>query len=463
MSRRLVLLAEIEKEKAQIVGGSVPVRLAQYRKEAPFVILNYELALRDLRCISELRPDLLILDEAQRIKNWRAQTARAVKDIQTRFAFVLSGTPLQNRLDDLYSIMQVVDQRVLGPLWMFNERYIERELGKSRILGYQSLGELRKRLSPCLLRREKEDVSLQLPERIDSRRAVALTEIQKELMEEAMAKAARLMSISERRPLTLEEEQRLFMAMQSARMACNAAGLVDKETEGSPKLDELQELIRELCLERGRKTVVFSEWETFGRMAAQRAEALGIGFVRLHGGVPAHKRGDLIAKFRDDPDCKLFFSTDAGGVGLNLQFASTVINLDVPWNPAVLDQRIGRVHRHGQREPVHVVMVVSEGSFEHGLEMVLAKKRALFSAAMTAALRTMGLSEDLDTAELPPPRLLYEILVPQGKLTLEQAAQISRAEGLAQAYSQSTVAVPSALLSMVLSDAESLLSRLAQV
>ncbi|MFN7950617.1 MAG: helicase-related protein [bacterium] len=180
--------------------------------------------------------------------------------------------------------------------------------------------------------------------------------------------------------------------MQTARMSCNAAGLVDKRTDGSPKLDELQRMIEDVCVTAGRKAVVFTEWESFQRMAAERAAALDIGYVRLHGGVPTAKRGALIERFRDDPDCQLFFSTDAGGVGLNLQWADTVINLDLPWNPAVLDQRIARVHRHGQKNPVHVLLLVAEDSFETRLESVIRGKRELFEAVILpdSAVETMG-------------------------------------------------------------------------
>jgi len=367
-----------------VVGGGAARRLQQYQEGAAFTLVNYELVLRDGQGLAELRPDLLILDEAQRIRNWRTKTAEAVKALSCRFAFVLTGTPLQNRLDDLYSVLQVVDRRVLGPLWAYNEQFVQRGEGQGRIEGYRNLGELRRRLAPVVLRREKEEVRIQLPERITSRLGLELTPRQRELMQEGVDRAARLVATARKRPLSPDEHQRLMMAMQHARLACNAAGLVDKQTVGSPKLDEFEQLIADLCLERGRKVVVFSEWEKFCALAAERAERLGLGHVRLHGGVPTEKRGALIERFRDDSDCKLFFSTDAGGVGLNLQFASTVINLELPWNPAVLDQRIGRVHRHGQKETVHVLLLVTEDSFEAAIERSLLSKRSLFGAALRA-------------------------------------------------------------------------------
>ncbi len=126
-------------------------------------------------------------------------------------------------------------------------------------------------------------------------------------------------------------------------------------------------------------------------MAAEVCERLGVGHVRLHGGVPSGARGRLIDQFREDPECRVFLSTDAGGVGLNLQAASHVVNLDLPWNPAVLAQRIARVHRLGQREAVNVVLLVSEGSFEERMEGTLDGKRALFAAAVGDDQETVAL------------------------------------------------------------------------
>ncbi|MBI5487030.1 MAG: DEAD/DEAH box helicase [Deltaproteobacteria bacterium] len=368
---------------AVVVQGGRAERRQAYERRAPFTIVNYELLLHGLDLVTLLEPDLLIVDEAQRIKNWRTITAARIKSVATRFAFVLTGTPLENRLDDLYSILQLVSPLVLGPLWAFNEQFMVREPGKIRPTGYKNLGELRRRLRPAMLRRDRGEVLTQLPERIDARFAVPLWPEQVELMAEHEQQAAKIAARGKKRPLRPEELKQLSGHLQMARMACNAASLLDpKARKGSPKLDEFASVVEDVCVDGGRKAVVFSQFEVFQRMAAAVADRLGVGYVRLHGGVPTHKRGALIERFRDDPECKLFFSTDAGGVGLNLQFASTVINLEYPWNPAVLEQRIGRVHRLGQKEPVHVILMVAEKSTETKIEQVLAGKRGLFEAAI---------------------------------------------------------------------------------
>ncbi len=406
-------IAKFTGAQAQVVQGPVAERAVQYRKGPGFYVINYELVLRDLPLINEsLGPDLLILDEAQRIKNWRTKVASAVKRVPARYAFVLTGTPLENRLEDLYSLMQVVDHRVLGPLWRYLvDFHITDERGK--VLGYRNLSELRRRLAPVMLRRDRGLVRDQLPERIEQRLDLALTPKQQGIHDDAVYNAARLAQIMKRRPLTPVEQNRMMAALQQARMACDAAGLVDKETEGSPKLDELEAILDELCRLSGLKAVVFSQWERMTEMVEQRVRRLGLGCVRLHGGVPSASRGALVDRFREDDAVQVFISTDAGGVGLNLQCASVLVNLDIPWNPAVLDQRIARIHRLGQSQRVQVILLVAAESYEERVLGLVQGKRVLFdnvvdpeaSEDVVGVSRRLAevLAEDLaETAEAKP-------------------------------------------------------------
>jgi hypothetical protein len=379
--REIERFAGLGADRVQVIRGPAEVRRRAYADPREVLITSYELARIDEREIVTLAPDLLILDEAQRIKNWRTRTADAVKHVQSRHAFVLTGTPLENRLDDLYSLMQVVDPHLFGPLWRFNDDFTEID-ERGKVLGYKNLDVLRRRLEGVMLRRRKDDVLLDLPAQLVNRMTVPMTPAQTAIHEDSEYQVSMLLGRLKKRPLTPQEEKRLFRAFQRMRMSCDAAGLADKETEGSPKLDELAGLLDEICVQGGHKVVVFSEWERMQWMAATVCEKLGIGHVRLHGGVPSDSRSRLIDRFFADPDCKVFLSTDAGGVGLNLQVASHLVNLDLPWNPAVLAQRIARVHRLGQKGAVNVVLLVSEGSFEERLETTLDAKRALFAAAV---------------------------------------------------------------------------------
>ncbi len=372
---------EIEKFSgfsSQIIQGGPQKRQAQYHQDKTFFIINYELVMRDLTLINTLlKPDLMILDEAQRIKNWRTKVASSIKLIQSTYAFVLTGTPLENRLEDLYSLMQVVNQDVLGPLWRYLSDYHITD-DKGKVLGYRNLTELRERISPFMLRRNRSIVSDQLPGRTTLRLDVPMTTQQLDLHDSALAAAAKLASIAKTRPLTPSESNRMMAALQQARMACDAAGLVDKQTKGSPKLKELKTLITEQCIDNGVKMVVFSQWRGMTTLVEEMLRAMNVGFVHLHGGVPTAKRGGLMDQFKDNDAISVFISTDAGGSGLNLQSASILVNLDIPWNPAVLEQRNARIHRLGQSNKVQIILMIAEDSYEQRVYQLVNNKQALF-------------------------------------------------------------------------------------
>src|SRR5437588_2808493 len=154
--------------------------------------------------------------------------------------------------------------------------------------------------------------------------------------------------------LSEADQRRLMIAQQRMRMACDNSYLVDHMSDQGVKADEAMTLLGEMYEQPGTKVVIFSQWLRMHELLVRRFKERQWDHVLFHGGVPGTKRKDLVDRFRDDPNCRAFLSTDAGGTGLNLQHATAVFNLDLPWNPAVLEQRIGRVHRIGQRQPVRV-------------------------------------------------------------------------------------------------------------
>ena len=375
----------------QVIEGNPIQRRQLYRDLQFFNIINYELVRFDEEEIMRREFDLVILDEAQRIKNWRTQTADKVKRLRSPYAFVLTGTPLENRLDELYSVFQFIDPTILGPLWRFNERYYETERrpsGSYKVLGYKHLDELRRRIGPYVMRRVREDVLLDLPERVDSNFFVEMTDPQWTAYGEYEHRVAQLMARARRRPLSPEEHQILLGCLVKMRLICNALALHDPEIKPqdrektAPKLRELREILGEEVASNGHKAIVFSQWTRMLALTEPVLEGLKLGWVKLTGDVPSKKRGALIEQFFEDPKCKVFLATDAGGVGLNLQAASMVVNLDLPWNPAVLAQRIARAHRHGQPHTVHVVNLIAQGTIEERMLDTLAAKRAVFDAAL---------------------------------------------------------------------------------
>jgi superfamily II DNA/RNA helicase len=172
------------------------------------------------------------------------------------------------------------------------------------------------------------------------------------------------------------------MGLQNMRMSCDSTYLLDASTNFGFKTAEGTAQLEELFEDGSVKAVIFSQWLRMHELLVQQFNERKWGHVFFHGGVPGNKRKDLVDRFRDDPKCRVFLATDAGGVGLNLQFASVIINMDLPWNPAVLEQRIGRVHRLGQKRSVQVINFVARGTIEEGMLNVLKFKKSLFAGVL---------------------------------------------------------------------------------
>jgi SNF2 family DNA or RNA helicase len=212
----------------QLIAGAIAERSAQYSNDCFFTVCNYEQVIRDLQSIDRAAWDLIILDEGQRIKNWESKTSRIVKCLRSRFALVLTGTPLENRLDDLFSVVQFVDDRRLGPGFrFFNRHRIVDEKGK--VLGYKNLGELRETLKPILLRRTRDSVKLELPPR--SVEIVRITPTAEQLTAHASHMQI-VASITRKKFITEMDLLRLQKALLMCRMLANSTFLADKKAPG---------------------------------------------------------------------------------------------------------------------------------------------------------------------------------------------------------------------------------------
>ena len=376
---------EIEKfssRSAQVVEGPIIRRRDIFREESFFKIINYDVIHRDHEVVQDWEPDIIILDEAQRIKNWKTRTAKSVKRLRSEFAFVLTGTPLENRLEELHSIIEFVDRFRLGPMFRFLDNHQEvDEAGK--VVGYRALDRIGETLKPILVRRTKGEVLDQLPERLDKYFFVEMTPQQMTHHEENQEIVARIVSKWRRYKFLSEVDQRvLTCALQRMRMACDSTYLLDRETNHGVKAGEIVTLFDEIFEDADSKVVVFSQWLRMHDLLIAEVGKKKWKHVMFYGGVPSGKRGELIRRFNEDPECRIFFTTDAGGTGLNLQSANAVINVDMPWNPAVLEQRIGRVHRLGQHQPVRVVNFVAQGTIEHGMLSLLDFKKSMFAGVL---------------------------------------------------------------------------------
>lgn len=375
-------IAQFTDLPAQVIHGRRQDRLHQYRQPAFFNLVNYEQIRYDGDDIQRLlAPEIIILDEAQRIKNWQTKTADAVKRLSSPYAFVLTGTPLENRIDEIYSIAQVVDPHLFGPLFRFNRDFHELD-EKGRPVGYKNLDAIHRRLRPVLLRRRKADVEDELPECTVNTYFVPMHEEQRARYEEYSAQVARLTQAARRRPLSPEEFQRLQQQLACMRMLCDTPYILDQDCRISPKLEELGRILDDQLAGPDNKIIVFSEWTRMLDLVREHVEKAGIGYALHTGKVPQERRRREINRFKQDPACRLLLSSDAGATGLNLQAANVVINLDLPWNPARLEQRIARAWRKHQQRHVSVINLVCEDSIEHRILHLLDQKRSLAESAL---------------------------------------------------------------------------------
>lgn len=372
-------IKKFSQKSCQLILGKAEERALQYDNEKFFTICNYEQVLRDIEFIEEISFDLIILDEGQRIKNWETQTSRIVKGLSSRFALVLTGTPLENRLDDLYSIVEFVDDRRLGPPFrFFNRHRIVDDNGK--VLGFRHLDEIRDKLGPVMLRRTRASVLDDLPPRTTEIIRVTPTEEQRDIHGGNMRILSQILG---KKYLTEMDLLRLRKLLLMCRLVANSTFLVTKQPPGySSKLEALDNLLYELAGEHDRKIVLFSEWTTMLGLIEPLLEKNGLSYVRLDGSVPQKKRQGIVDAFQNDPSCRVFITTNAGATGLNLQAANTVINVDLPWNPAVLEQRIARAHRMGQTSPVQVFLLVTDETIEDNILGTLSAKNELSLAAL---------------------------------------------------------------------------------
>ena len=415
---------EIEKfteEEAVVVSGRPEEREALYREsQAYFLILNYETVLRDRRAINHSDPDFIILDEAQRIKNFETATARSIKQLRKKHALVITGTPIENRLVDLFSIMDFLDPYFLAPLWEFSYQHCFFDHDqKNKITGYYNLQSLKERLQPILLRRTKREVIEELPNLTQIDIPVALHPDQAEMH---AGFAAGISAILRKKFITPYDMNRLMMLLNQMRMVCNSTFLIDQETNVSPKLEELRDILLEKLdlKESDRKVLIFSEWVRMHGLIGKLLREIGIPFVELNGKVPVAKRQALVDKFNSDPTVKVFLSTEAGGAGLNLQVADTVINFELPWNPAKKNQRIGRIDRLGQEaDQLTVINLITRDSIEMRLATGLMLKQNLFESV----LDTDVYSDMVDFSEQGRAQFLKELTSIIGEMTEGRAVE----------------------------------------
>jgi hypothetical protein len=432
-----------------VVDGSPNERKALYEssKSALFII-NYEQLIRDLESIKAWAPDLVVLDEAQRIKNWATKTALSVKGLSPPYRLVLTGTPMENRIDELASVVEWVDDMALEPKWRLSSLHAIHADGKREVTGVRNLETLRERLRPCMLRRVRQDVLEQLPSRTDTRIPIEMTPEQMGAHDELIQPIIALIQRAKLRPLTQVEFLRLMSLLTTQRIISNGLAQLDFEEVwpairprkpeesvlkglSSPKLLEIRQLIRQLVLEQGRKVVVFSQWRRMLTLAHWAvSDLLAEGGLRagfFTGAEGQKRRTQNIVEFHDDPAMRILFASDAGGVGLNLQHASNcVINMELPWNPAVLEQRIGRIYRLGQKQPIDVFNLVCEEGIESRIASLVGSKQAFFKGLFDG--ESDSVQFDQSSSFLSKVERIYDNVAPSGGAPAEGVEELEDEE-----------------------------------
>ncbi len=346
-------------------------RAAVLREAGPgdVLVTSYGLATRDAEQLTAVRFSTLVLDEAQAIKNALTRRARAVRDLDADFRVALTGTPVENHLGELWSLMRIVAPGLFGSWDQFRERYaapIERDRDPERSAA------LARALRPFLLRRAKADVAPELPPRTEIARFVDLSPGERRLYDDArrVALAAIASGEGDARFILLAALTRL------RRLACHPRLLDDASTVPSSKLATLLEIVAELR-ETGHRALVFSQFTTHLALVREALSREKITYEYLDGSTPSEERTRRIASFQAGRADLFLISLKAGGTGLNLTAADYVIHLDPWWNPAVEDQATDRAHRIGQANAVTVIRLIMRGTIEETVLAMHGEKRAL--------------------------------------------------------------------------------------
>jgi SNF2 family DNA or RNA helicase len=347
----------------------------QHLGDYDLVLTTYGLAHRDLAQLKQCQFDCLILDEAQHIKNKDAKTARAVRHIPADMRLCLSGTPLENHLGELWSLMDFALPGLLG-----NHDHFTRHTRKpiERDNDEVQSAALAKRVAPFMLRRNKEEVAAELTEKTEITQLLELEGPQRRLYESIRVSMEKKVRALIQQKGVAKSHIEFLDALMKLRQACIAPQLVKlpqaQKVKHSAKLLWLENNLPEL-VEDGRRILIFSQFTQMLALIEDQLNEQGISYLKLTG--RTKKRQPLIEAFQRCEVPIFLISLKAGGAGLNLTAADTVIHVDPWWNPAVENQATDRAHRIGQDKPVFVYKLIAKGSVEEKIQQLQSHKQSL--------------------------------------------------------------------------------------
>jgi SNF2 family DNA or RNA helicase len=359
-----------------------------YDTEADVILTSYAILRNDLKKFQEEEWSVVVLDEAQAIKNPRSQTAQAAFQLRARFRVALTGTPIENRLEELWSQMHFLCPGFLSGIKNFRKQY---EVPIAN--GNQGVAKrLRERIKPFVLRRLKKDVAKELPPRTNMTLYCTLKDEERSLYDAVRAATYESMvrALEEGKKFSVMSALEALLRMRQA--SCHSGLLPGQTAETSSKVELLIERLLELTA-AGHKALVFSQWTQLLNRIEPHLKSNNISFVRLDGSTK--NRGDIVDRFQADDGPSIFLaSLKAGGTGLNLTAADHVFLMDPWWNPAVEDQAADRAHRIGQDKPVNVYRIVSENTVEEKVLKLQDRKRLIADAALNNAAQASAVTKE---------------------------------------------------------------------
>ncbi|QQR91686.1 MAG: DEAD/DEAH box helicase family protein [Myxococcales bacterium] len=371
-------------------------KLKKEAKEADIVITSYALLRRDEEFLEELKLDYAILDEAQHIKNPMSATSRAAKKLHSKRRLAMTGTPIENRLSEIWSIFDFVSPGLLGDLKTFEEKFakpIDRGDEEAAL-------KLRSVIHPFVMRRTKSEVAKDLPAKIEQEIVVPLAEEQSRLYKQILGEIRKsVLSEVEKKGVNKAQIQILAALTRLRQVACDPRLLKltgDWEHDESGKLAALREIVSN-AVSGGHRVLVFSQFVEMLKLIRAALDEDGVSYEYLDGSTK--DRQERVERFNEDDSIPVFLvSLKAGGTGLNLTGADTVVHFDPWWNPAVEDQATDRAHRIGQTRVVNVYRLIASNTVEEKILELSAKKRELVSNVLSTEGSPMkGLTKaDLD-------------------------------------------------------------------
>ena len=362
--------------------------------QAQVIITSYGLLRQDIEVYEKMEFDTMILDEAQNIKNPKSDTAIAAKKIKARVKFALTGTPLENSIYELWSIVDFIMPGYLGSFQTFKEMYPITDLEETSYMN------LKRQIDPFILRRKKKDVLKDLPEKLENKVYVELNEAQKELYLSELEKAQKEIQKIEEDQTVSQNQFFILSLLTRLRQICIDPSLIfDDYHGGSSKFDTLLPILEEM-IQNQHKILLFSQFPSVLKNLMPHLDAHHIRYLYLDGSTKAGERMQLVKQFHQDDTPVFLISLKAGGTGLNLTIADEVIHLDPWWNPQVENQATDRTHRIGQTKTVEVIKLISIGTIEEKIIALQEKKKALSDMMIEGEQRSEMVLSKLSSDEL---------------------------------------------------------------